>query len=169
MRLRQGLVVLLSLAAVSCGSDDDGPPDREAIEGELATLFDRASPATPDAATCVAERLATAYTADELVDAGLLTEDYRAPGDMPRQLARPDAAAWVDASIACVDYLEVAARTYGEGLAGFDEIVYRSCVDASVDEAGVRTALVDTYAGLGTTDAVVRLSTVLIACAERQK
>src|SRR5688500_7090625 len=122
---RLGLVVLLTMATVSCGGDEDGPPDREAIEGELARLFDRASPATPEAAECVAERLAAAYTADELVYARLLTEDYRAPADMPQALSQADAVAWVDASTACVDYIVVAARNYALGVEGFDEVGYR--------------------------------------------
>jgi len=168
-RLRLGVAVLLCLAANACGGDDDGPPSQESIEGELATLFDRASPDTPEGADCVAERLAAAYTPDELVEARLLTEQYRAPGDMPRQLARPDAEAWVDASTACVDYIAVAGRTYAEDAAVFDEEVYGQCVDEHLDGSAVRDALVDSYSGKATSDAVVRMSTVLIACAEQQK
>lgn len=104
-----------------------------------------------------------------MVEARLLTDDYRAPGDMPQALSQRDAVAWVDASIACVDYIDVAGRTYVDDDGTFDEAAFRLCVDGQVDEASVRTALIDTYSGMGTSDTVVRLSTVLIACAEQRK
>ena len=63
-------------------------------------------------------------------------EQYRAPGDMPRELAQADAEAWVDASTACVDYVAVAAQTYSNEIEVFDEAGFRECVHAHIDERG---------------------------------
>ena len=95
-RTRVGLVVLALLLAGGCGGDD--PPSQDVIESELAYLFNKASPGTPAAAGCVGTRLAEEYSADELVDAKLLTEAYRAPADMPRKLKHKYAVSWVKAS-----------------------------------------------------------------------
>ncbi len=166
---RAGVVVLLCLFVPACGEEDDGRPSEGAIIGELAGLFDKASPGTPGAAGCVGEKLVDKYTLDELVDAKLLTPQFHAPADMPRHLRPRVAEAWVKASTSCVDYVEAAAVTYGEGIDGFDQSAFRECVRERVDDAGVHTALVDTYTGNTTSEAVVALSTVLLDCADRQK
>lgn len=165
-RTRGGLVVLALLLAGACGDDD--APDRDVIESELAYLFNKASPGTPAAAGCVGARLAEEYSADELVDAKLLTEAYRAPADMPKKLRHKYAVAWVEASTECVDYLEVAAAEHGQSVPGFDVRQYRECVDSRLKKDGVRRALVDTYSGKATSPAALRLSSVLTACADQQ-
>lgn len=164
---RRGLVVLALLLAVACGDDDK--PSQDVVESEIAYLFNKASPGTPAAAGCVGARLADEYSPDELVDAKLLTEAYRAPADMPKRLKHSYAVAWVKASIECVDYIEVAAATHGQEIAGFDTALYRDCVDRRLRKGLVRRALVDSYTGDETSRPSLRLSSVLTACADRQK
>jgi hypothetical protein len=168
MRRAAGVAALLCLVPAAC-AEEDTRPSEGAIVGELAQLFDKASPGTPGAAGCVGERLAGEFTLEELVTARLLTPQYHAPADMPRRLRPKVAEAWVDASIACVDYLEAAAIAYGQDIDGYDRAAFRACVDAEVDQRGVHKALVDTYTGRVTSEAVLRLSTVLTACADQQK
>jgi hypothetical protein len=168
MRTASGVAALLCLVPAAC-AEEDTRPSEGAIIGELAQLFDKVSPGTPGGAGCVGKRLVEEFTLEELVTARLLTPQYHAPADMPGKLRPRVAEAWVDASTACVDYLEAAASAYGQDIDGYDRAAFRSCVDAEVDERGVHKALVDNYTGHVTSEAVLRLSTVLTACADQQK
>ena len=170
------LVVLTVLVAGCTGEEATTPPpdvDEDAVRTGLAQLYagdhaedaEDAGDADTDAADCFARGLVEATTPDQLREAGLLDASYAVVDQVP-PLPQDAAEAWVDAQLACVDFVEESARAQVAASKGaIDPATYATCLRAAITEDQLRAALVQALTGDLSGPAVARLSDAQVSCA----
>ena len=77
------------------------------------------------------------------------------------------AAAWVDAQLACVDYVEASLRALlTQTRGGLDAEAYAACLRDALSEAEIRAALEQTLSGGFDSPEVAALADAQASCAE---
>lgn len=171
--IRALVVSVLVLVGVAAGCDDDqaeGPrPDPQAIRSGLAALYagDHATAADRRDGGCFAEQLVVRATPQELRDAGVLDDTWAVVTELP-VLPEDLAGKWVDAQLACVDFVAESARAQAQVSHGtIDEEAYAACLRDLVPADRLRAALVETLTGAWDGADVTRLSEAQQTCADR--
>jgi hypothetical protein len=165
------LTCLVALAACSgddsgSGGSDDADADRAAVDRGLAELYAGDHPTEDDTAagTCFAEHLAEVST-DTLRDAGVVDESGAVVADLP-QLDEDLATTWVDAQLACTDFVEASTRAQEKVTKGaIDDRAYAACLGDALSDDQVHEALVATVSGSFDDPAVDRLANAQDTCA----
>lgn len=170
------LVVLLAACTPGSGSDAGGSPsdgataaDESAIRDGLAVAFagDRPGPDAEAKGECFAEALLSATTTEELRAAGILDGELAVVAEFP-ELERPLAEKVVDAQLACTDFVADSSRAGSYVTKGrLVQRRYARCLRRDLSENTVRAALLAAVMGEWEADAVDRLSTVQVDCANR--
>ncbi|GAA5142224.1 hypothetical protein GCM10023340_05360 [Nocardioides marinquilinus] len=160
-----GLVVL-----AGCNTDyeqDDVVPDAETVRPGVAALYAGLDPTPAELAEgeCFADALLDRLTPEDLVVAGVLTDDGDPAAAVP-MLDRDTAAVWVDVQAGCAEYAQVAGRAAAELDPDVDPDVYARCLDEAVSADDQRTALVTTLSGGVDTPIVAELTAAQAACAQ---
>jgi hypothetical protein len=159
--------LLLTACSGDEPSDEEGAgPDRTVVEEGLAALFagDHASERDGESGACFAEELVDRAGVERLTEAGVLADDGRVVEALPT-FDEETAGLWVDAQLACVDYVEesteaLAAQTKGE----LDREVYAACLRDAITDGAIREAMVATLMGRFDAPAVTTLSDAQVGC-----
>ena len=160
------LAGLVGLAACSGDDDSGSDPDRATVDRGLAELYAGDHPTEDDTAagTCFAEHLEDVST-DTLRDAGVVDASGAVVADLP-QLDKDLANAWVDAQLACTDFVEASTRAQEKVTKGaIDDQAYAECLADALTDDQVRAALVATVSGSFDDPAVDRLARAQDTCA----
>ncbi len=163
-----GLVISLSLVGCS-GSEDvvpapapstttpsaaepsaDSSVDASAdVARGLEQLYagNSALPQDRGEAACFADELHRRLSDQDLVDAGILQPDGSATDALP-VFDETTAAAWVDAQLACVGFIEASTRALLTQTRGaIDADAYATCLRTALTDGQIRAALVQTLSG----------------------
>lgn len=173
--------VLLVAGACSDEADEPDPQPRSTPSGTssitssaltegLAELYAGNSPTPLDLeeGRCFADALQERLDDDALLDAGIVTDgagQARVVEALP-VFDEPTAQAWVDAQLACVDYVEVSTRALLTQTRGdLDAERYAECLRSALTDDEVRAALVQTLTGGFDSPEVAALATAQADCA----
>jgi hypothetical protein len=167
LRLPTVAVVLSgALALAACSDDGSGDgPERRAIDEGLASLYagDHAGAEDAAAGRCFADELSD-VSADRLQEAGVLDGSGEVVSDLP-PLDRELAETWVDAQLACADFVDASARAQQRATKGrIDAEAYAECLRDELSEEQVRDALVATMQADFDDPAVATLAAAQDAC-----
>jgi hypothetical protein len=148
--LRAAAVVILMLGLGACSGDElpDQVPDAQVRDG-LAALFagDHAGEDEAADARCFADELTDRVSIERLREAGVLDYRYRVPADVP-PLPEDVAEDWVDAQLACVDFVEQSAQAQERLSKGkLDRTAYAACFREALTDDQLRAAVVATLMG----------------------
>ena len=133
----------------------------------LAALFagDHPEPEDRRQARCFADQLTERVAGTALRDAGILTDDGSVVTTLP-VLDEATAEAWVDAQLACVDYVEASARAFvAQSKGALDVGAFTTCLRSALSGAEISGALVQTLSGGFDSPEVRLLSTTQADCA----
>jgi hypothetical protein len=166
------VVTTMVLVASGCSGDDASgdEPDRAPIDAGLASIYagDHAGEEDAAAGECFADELSD-VSADRLREAGVLDDDFAVVSELPP--LDPDLAeAWVDAQLACGDFVEASTRAQQRVTKGkIDAEAYAGCLREELSEAQVRAALVATMQSEFEDPAVATLAQAQDTCAAEAK
>lgn len=190
MRALAGCLLAALLTACSSPADPEGPPstgsprptsgptsgataadDPDVVRDGLTGLFAGPDPRPAEVrkGRCVAARLVTSATPEQLRGGGLVGDDgevTRRLPTLPEDLARLTA----EAQLACVDVVAASTRALTSVQRGdLDPEAYADCLVDAVPREAQRAALVATLAGRYDDAAVARLAEAQVGCAEAQE
>lgn len=171
-------LVLPVLALAGCSGDDDQPAatppsssasaDLAAIEDGLVGLWVGDDVTAEDTATgrCFARALIDSATPDRLRDAGILDASYAVVPVLP-PLERPGAELWVDAQLACTDFVQESVRAQVAATKGkVDAAAYEACLRAALTDEQLRETAVQSIMGDFDGDAVAAFSRAQLDCVQ---
>lgn len=166
-------VLAVALAATlllsSCsGGDSSEEPDRARVDEGLAALYAGDHPSEEDAAAgeCFAHELSD-VTVAQLRDAGVVDGSDRVVTDLP-PLDQGLAETWVDAQLACVDFVEASTRAQQRITKGkIDAEAYADCLRDALTDDELHQALVATVRAAFDDPSVNRLAQAQDTCAAR--
>ncbi len=169
-----GVVAAAALVTVGGCSSDPTPeravPSDPDLRAGLATLYAGNSPTPQDLeeGRCFAAALQERLDPDAMLAAGIVAEEagrVQVVEALP-VFDEPTAQAWVDAQLACVDYVEVSTRALLTQTRGsLDAGQYAECLRATLTDDEVRAALVQTLTGGFDSPEVAALATAQSDCA----
>jgi hypothetical protein len=166
--LRAALVMLSLLAATACSGDelpDELPPEQ--VKDGLAALFagDHAGDDEAEDGRCFADELTERVSLERLREADVLDDRLRVVADVP-PLPQDVAEDWVDAQLACVDFVAASTRAQERATKGaLDEDAYADCLTEALSGDRIRAALVATLMGSFDDPAVNDLGAAQDTCA----
>ncbi len=152
--------------APAVSPSDAAVPDPAVIRSGLVALWvgDDESPEDTATGTCFADALAGSATPDELRDVGILDPSYVVDPGLT-DLSREGAGLWVDAQLACSDFITESVRAQVAATKGkVDRAAYESCLRAAVTEEQLREVAVSSLLGDLSSDAVAAFSTAQLDC-----
>ena len=177
-------LVCLALGACSAGGGDQpgaaesSTADRTTVLAEqarvgrladdLAGLYAGDHPDRQDVAdgSCFANTLLESLDSDDLRTAGLIGADGRVAERLP-VFDQGLAVTWVDAQLACVDYVDASARAFvAQSKGALDVGAFTSCLRSALSDDEIRSALVQTLTGGFSSPEVRLLSTTQADCAD---
>ncbi len=162
-------ILLLSVVLLTGCSDDEPEaegPSREAVEPGIADLYagDHAGARDLDAAACFAAELVDRAGVDRLRDAGIVTGSGEVADELPT-FDEETAALWVDAQLACVDWVEESTRALTAQAKGeLDTAAYAACLREALTDEQYRAAVESTLTGAWDAPEVAALSDAQRRC-----
>ncbi|MEJ7832950.1 MAG: hypothetical protein WKF79_08560 [Nocardioides sp.] len=168
----RGVLAIAACVALSVGCTADPlaetEPERAGAEAQagLAALWagDDAT-AEDQVAGCFAEEFAARTTTAQLVQADIVDASGAVAVELPL-LDAEMAALWVDAQIACVDYVEESTRALvAQSKGTIDRTAYADCLRGDLTEDDLRSALVASLTGQVDSPDIDVLSEAQLACA----
>jgi hypothetical protein len=174
-------LALVALLATGCsgGVDDDEPrpaPPSPSTEVDTAAVRDGlvglwvGDDATPEGTTtgeCFADALLEGGTTEQLRAAGILDGSYAVVDELPL-LDEAGAALWVDAQLACTDFVEESTRAQVAATKGrVERATYAACLRGALSEDQQRAAAEQSVRGELSGDAVAALSQAQLTCVQQ--
>lgn len=179
-------LLLLALLLLGCSGGDPEPPEQEfgpgpqmdesypgfdlrAAHKNLARLWvgDDETPGSLESGRCFATMLVSNNTPDELRKAGILDTEYAVVPELP-SFDREGAELWVDAQLACVDFVGESARAQVAATKGkVERAAYETCLREALTEDQLREAAVQSVMGDFGGDAVAALSRAQLDCVQQ--
>jgi hypothetical protein len=178
-------LALVALLGGGCsGGGDDGDPrpaptsttpgatsgavDEAALRDGLVGLWvgDDAGPEDTATGECFADALLAASTPEDLRAAGILDDTGAVVAELP-VLDERGAGLWVDAQLACTDFVAESTRAQVAATKGkVDRTAYATCLRAALSEEQQRAAAIASLQGDLSGDAVAALSQAQFTCVQ---
>jgi hypothetical protein len=174
------VAAVVVVVVAGCSGDDRGdgvpppsaapssavPAEGSAVTDDLVALYVGDSPDPQDRSDgrCFADELQSRLDPAQLTAAGIVGADGEVVDVLP-VFDPATAESWVDAQLACVDYVEVSTRALlTQTRGGLDAEAYADCLRGALTDTEVRAALVQTLSGGFDSPEVAALADAQAAC-----